>query len=494
MRWKIESEHDASAPLWAQTCQELDAGRHNMWAWYQIEGRFQESVQAIRKPCGDRRRLTFANDERTIDLDIFCPWHQHVKPNALIPRNASEASSCGLGSTGTSNGRWGVEFQVAMNARSDPDIPYNGDALIGVSVAIAVVQIVVVVARFYTRRLQQLALALDDYLILLALIASLGQSALYIILVKLAGVGHHMEYVEETPEKLVILEKGLYANEILDFPFTVTPAKISILVFYLRIFTTRSFKNMAYIVGAIVLGHGLGILFAAIFQCWPIAYVWDTTIEGGSCFNQLAFYRYVSPPNILTDVLLLIMPLPYVWKLHTRKGQKLALTGVFLLGSLKCHDRPNLYVLSVHIPQRTPTRANHINSGTSTNLGIWTILEGGIIIIAACLPPIWPLIMRILPQQLRSKGSSQTPQCYHRRYPTNQGNAKTPEGFSRLGDNSQSRGSHVPSLGSQTMVARESEYYSENISLEEAMHGYAIRLTNVRYDIPKNPVIDDRSQ
>lgn len=128
--------------------------------------------------------------------------------------------------------------------------------------------------------------------------------------------------------------QGLYANEILDFPFTVTPAKISILVFYLRIFTTRSFKIMAYIVGAIVLGHGLGILFAAIFQCWPIAYVWDKTIEGGSCFNQLAFYRYVSPPNILTDVLILIMPLPYVWKLHTRKGQKLALTGVFLLGSL----------------------------------------------------------------------------------------------------------------------------------------------------------------
>lgn len=58
-----------------------------------------------------------------------------------------------------------------MNARSDSDVPYNGDALIGVSVAIAVVQIVVVIARFYTRRrLQQLAFALDDYLILLALV------------------------------------------------------------------------------------------------------------------------------------------------------------------------------------------------------------------------------------------------------------------------------------------------------------------------------------
>jgi hypothetical protein len=41
--------------------------------------------------------------------------------------------------------------------------------------------------------------------------------------------------------------------------------------------------------------------------------------------------------------------------------------------------------------------------GSSVNLGIWTVLEGGIIIIAACLPSIWPLIVRFLPNKLRSK-------------------------------------------------------------------------------------------
>ena len=102
----------------------------------------------------------------------------------------------------------------------------------------------------------------------------------------------------------------------------------------MRIFPVRMFRILAYIVGAIVLGHGIGVLLAAIFQCSPIAYTWDRTIVGGSCFNQEAFYRYVSPPNILTDVLILVMPLPYVWKLHTRVGQKVALTGIFLLGSL----------------------------------------------------------------------------------------------------------------------------------------------------------------
>ncbi|RAL01565.1 uncharacterized protein BO80DRAFT_62467 [Aspergillus ibericus CBS 121593] len=348
-----------------------------------------------------------------------------------------------------------------MDRRSASHVPYNGDALIGVSIAIAIVQIVIVGARFYTRHIQKLALALDDYLIFLALIASLGQSALYIILVKLAGVGHHMSYVEQTPKKLVILQKGLYANEILDFPFTVTPAKISILMFYVRIFSTRTFKIMAYVVGAIVLGHGIGVLFAAIFQCWPIAYVWNHTIEGGSCFNQVAFYRYVSPPNILTDVLILVMPLPYVWKLHTRNGQKLALTGVFLLGGVG--TVASILRMAIFFQENATTDP----TWTSTKLGIWTVLEGGIIIISACLPPIWPLLVRILPKQLRSKGSSNTRQ---RRYTASQAKAKGPEGFSRLGDNSQSDQCQTPSVESRMVLARTPDQYSDSISLD-VMHG-----------------------
>ncbi|RAL09235.1 uncharacterized protein BO97DRAFT_427504 [Aspergillus homomorphus CBS 101889] len=177
-----------------------------------------------------------------------------------------------------------------MYQRSDSsNVPYNGGSLLGVAIAVAIIQIVSVVARFYTRHTQRIAYALDDFLIVIALVASLGQSALYVVLVEVAGVGYHMSYIEQTPEKLIALEKGLYVNEIIDFPFVVTPAKVSILVFYVRIFSTRNFRVAAYIVGAFVVGHGIGILFAAIFQCSPIAYIWDKTIEDGSCLIKKPF-------------------------------------------------------------------------------------------------------------------------------------------------------------------------------------------------------------
>lgn len=257
------------------------------------------------------------------------------------------------------------------NAPGAVDTSYCGDSLMGVSIAIAVLQVLIVILRFYARSVQRVALASDDYLILLALvglflvpgvffqspvanvvqIASLGQSSLYIVctcscsrskqaptnshtVLQVAGLGYHLEYVLQTPEKLVALQKGLVANQVLDFPFTVTPAKISILLFYARIFTTTNFRILAGMAGAIVLAHGISVFFAAIFQCLPVQYAWDKNIPGGSCFDQQAFYRYVSPPNILTDVLILIMPLPFVWRLHTRLTQKIALTGVFLLGGL----------------------------------------------------------------------------------------------------------------------------------------------------------------
>ncbi|KAK1139089.1 hypothetical protein N8T08_001275 [Aspergillus melleus] len=218
-------------------------------------------------------------------------------------------------------------------------------------------------------------------------------------------------------------------------PFTVTPAKISVLLFYVRIFNTFKFRMFAYAVGFIVLGHGIGVFFAAIFQCSPIAYTWDKTIQGGTCFDQQAFYRYVSPPNILFDVLILVMPLPFVWKLHTWMGQKLALTGVFLLGGLG--TVASILRMTVFFQENALTDP----TWASVNLGIWTVLEGGIIIIAACLPSIWPLIVRILPNQLMSKHSSKNRrrqrQRQRHRYTTSQLNAKGVIGFARLGDSAE---------------------------------------------------------
>ncbi|KAJ5501178.1 hypothetical protein N7453_005995 [Penicillium expansum] len=339
-------------------------------------------------------------------------------------------------------------------------VAYCGQQLIGVSIAIASIQIIVVGARFYTRHMQRVANGIDDYLMIPALIAGLAQAALYIYLAKRGGVGYHLEYVARTPSKLVILQKGLYANQILDFPFTIAPAKISILLFYVRIFPVRKFRIFAYILGAVVLGHGIGVLLAAIFQCSPIAYAWDKTIVGGSCFNQQAFFRFVSPPNIITDVLILVMPLPYVWRLHTHIGQKVALTGVFLLGSLGTIAS----ILRMTIFFQESAFADP--TWTSVNLGIWTILESGIIIIAACLPSVWPLISKILRRQHSTDSTSK--QLPRPRYSNTPHHVKVGSGFSQLGDSTE--GGKWP-LSLKVSQAVDSDRNTDEISLVRVSRG-----------------------
>ncbi|OKO94387.1 hypothetical protein PENSUB_11654 [Penicillium subrubescens] len=185
----------------------------------------------------------------------------------------------------------GEEHRANYSSPSD-----GGSALIIVSVVLSFVQIVFVAARFYTRYMQRMKCGLDDWVMLFALF--------------------------------------FFVLELLDFPLCITPAKISLLLFYVRIFCIRKFQILVYIVGSLVLAIGITVFFQTIFQCSPISYGWDQSVGPGTCIDQTIFYRYISSFNVLTGILILALPLPLVWKLQAPKAQKIALTAVFLLGGL----------------------------------------------------------------------------------------------------------------------------------------------------------------
>jgi hypothetical protein len=85
---------------------------------------------------------------------------------------------------------------------------------------------------------------------------------------------------------------------------------------------------------ALVLGYSIATIFALIFPCKPIAKAWDVTITDGSCINRGAIYIFQAVTNIVTDVLLLLLPIPMVWRLHMPMQQKVGLVFIFIVGSL----------------------------------------------------------------------------------------------------------------------------------------------------------------
>ncbi len=153
-------------------------------------------------------------------------------------------------------------------------------------------------------------------------------------MVRIAGVGYHVaEVVTTNPEELVLWAKCLVAMEWV-YGLAVMLPKLAILGFYLRIFVQKSFRRTVYVLIGIVISTFLATGLTAMFQCIPLQYVWDKAIPGGRCINVLAFYRWISLPNIITDALMLALPIPMVWKLNTSTGKKFGLTIGFLTGSM----------------------------------------------------------------------------------------------------------------------------------------------------------------
>lgn len=126
-----------------------------------------------------------------------------------------------------------------------------------------------------------------------------------------------------------------YITELLS-PLAVTLARHSILLFYSRIFATptRTFKAMLYIAYFLNLGWGIAFFFVYMFQCTPIDAVWNS-VQGkrAHCVNDVVndYYAVIS---IIVDVVVLAIPWPVVWKLKMPVRQKVAVSGIFLLGGM----------------------------------------------------------------------------------------------------------------------------------------------------------------
>lgn len=150
------------------------------------------------------------------------------------------------------------------------------------------------------------------------------------------GVGRHlMVVVLLTPEKLpywgrtcLIAIPALYAP-------AVTFPKLVVLAVYLRVFTDKYSRSTCYVVAAVTILSCMANIILAFWPCNPSAFRWDRTIKGGHCdVDGQTHLRIGGLPNILTDVVMLILPLPVIWGLHTSTRTKLGLTTTFLIGSM----------------------------------------------------------------------------------------------------------------------------------------------------------------
>lgn len=109
--------------------------------------------------------------------------------------------------------------------------------------------------------------------------------------------------------------------------------KLSLLLQYFNVFPSKKLRIATWVVLVITVIFGGWTFFSMIFYCQPIEGLWLRT-PGYKCFHTVRFMTANSVFNIVTDLLVYILPLPGLRRLMLPTSQKIGLLLVFTIGGL----------------------------------------------------------------------------------------------------------------------------------------------------------------
>ncbi|KAI0023351.1 hypothetical protein F4780DRAFT_729424 [Xylariomycetidae sp. FL0641] len=121
---------------------------------------------------------------------------------------------------------------------------------------------------------------------------------------------------------------------------TLLLIKTAILLEWQRVFVPRGVKNAFFwtcnIVLCIhVLYHSAWILSENL-SCSPYHKIWDKLSPGGHCINLKAIYLPAAAINLVTDIVIFILPQKVIWDLQLPKKNRLGVSLIFTIGLVAC--------------------------------------------------------------------------------------------------------------------------------------------------------------
>ena len=144
------------------------------------------------------------------------------------------------------------------------------------------------------------------------------------------GLGKHIQGIP--PSNEIKQLKALYACEMI-YDISISLPKISVLLFYARVFTTqeRVFRYALWFTHFLVIGWLLSIVLFTSLLCDPVEKQWKPTIPG-YCHPNTEAWLASAIPSVVIDLILLLLPLPMLWRLQMKKSRKFLIMAVFICG------------------------------------------------------------------------------------------------------------------------------------------------------------------
>ena len=126
-------------------------------------------------------------------------------------------------------------------------------------------------------------------------------------------------------------QQGMVTGQIL-WICSNTMVRISIVLLYIQIFQTPTFRIICYGVLQLNMTYFIAVMVQTFLICRSFSFNWDKTIPGGSFGDQKIADRSIGVLNLIFDLILVFLPLPMVWKLQMPTNKKVALSIIFGVG------------------------------------------------------------------------------------------------------------------------------------------------------------------
>ncbi|KAL9630654.1 MAG: hypothetical protein Q9164_006311, partial [Protoblastenia rupestris] len=137
----------------------------------------------------------------------------------------------------------------------------------------------------------------------------------------------------------------------------------------------------------LIIGWTIAFFFSLVFICrdYFSAYWISLEVEKAHCVDTSMLHNAFAISDVVTDVLIIILPIPMILRLHLTIRRKMGLCAIFGLGALAVGASIVRMVIFIQA-----TSANYDPNADfallCTSGAYWSMIESGLGLCAACLP------------------------------------------------------------------------------------------------------------
>jgi len=215
----------------------------------------------------------------------------------------------------------------------------RGVAYDDTSIILAVISCTIVAVRLAFKLIATRSLSSDDYVVLVLVLIAMPSVVITHYGTTPNGVGRDIWTL--TPKQITDFLFYFYIMAILYF-VQVMMVKLSLLLFYLRIFPGQGVRRVLWGTIIFTLLFGFVFLILAIFQCSPVSFFW-THWDGehkGKCQDLNAIAWANAGISITLDVWMLAIPLGQLRGLNLHWKKKIGVAMMFCVGTLYVAPSP----------------------------------------------------------------------------------------------------------------------------------------------------------